>query len=61
MNAVAGLGLGLAEVAMDTSTLFGKLTADVPVSDGHVTLGDAPGAGFERIAVYPEIFGSLLN
>jgi L-alanine-DL-glutamate epimerase-like enolase superfamily enzyme len=61
MNAVAGLGLGLAEVAMDTSTMFGKLTADVPVSDGHVTLGDAPGAGFERIAVYPEIFGSLLN
>ena len=61
MNAVAGLGLGLAEVAMDTSTLFGKLTAHVPVSDGTVTLPDAPGAGFEKIPIFSEIFGGLLN
>lgn len=61
MNTVAGLGLGLAEVAMDTTTLFGKLTAGVPVGDGTATLSDAPGAGFEQIAVFPEVFGSLLN
>ncbi len=56
MNAVAGLGLGLAEVAMDTSTLFGRLTAHVPVSDGTATLSDAPGAGFETA---PDVFRNL--
>jgi L-alanine-DL-glutamate epimerase-like enolase superfamily enzyme len=61
MNAVAGLGLGLAEVAMDTSTLFGKLTASVPVSDGTVTLPGAPGTGFEQIPIFSEIFAGLLN
>lgn len=61
MNAVAGLGLGLAEVAMDISTLFGKLTAHVPVSDGTATLSDAPGAGFEQLPMFPEIFDGLLN
>jgi L-alanine-DL-glutamate epimerase-like enolase superfamily enzyme len=61
MNAVAGLGLGLAEVAMDTSTLFGKLTAGVPLSDGVATLPGEPGAGFEQISVFPEIFDGLLN
>ena len=61
MNAVAGLGLGLAEVAMDTSSLFGKLTSSVPVSDGIATLPDAPGAGFERMPVFSEVFGSLLH
>ena len=61
MNAVAGLGLGLAEVAMDTSTLFGQLTAGVPVSEGIATLPDAPGVGFEQIAIFAEVFGSLLN
>jgi L-alanine-DL-glutamate epimerase-like enolase superfamily enzyme len=61
MNAVAGLGLGLAEVAMDTSTLFGKLTANVPVSDGTATLSGAPGTGFEQIPIFSEIFGGLLN
>lgn len=61
MNAVAGLGLGLAEVAMDTSTLFGKLTAHVPVSDGTATLSDAPGVGFEQLPMFTEIFDGLLN
>ena len=61
MNAVAGLGLGLAEVAMDTSTLFGKLTAGVPVSDGAATLPDAPGAGFEQAAVFAQLFDGVLN
>jgi D(-)-tartrate dehydratase len=61
MNAVAGLGLGLAEVAMDTSTLFGRLTADTAVSDGVATLSDAAGSGFERIGAFSEIFGDLVN
>jgi len=61
MNAVAGLGLGLAEVAMDTSTLFGKLTAGVPLSDGVATLPSEPGTGFEQISVFSEVFGGLLN
>jgi L-alanine-DL-glutamate epimerase-like enolase superfamily enzyme len=61
INAVAGLGLGLAEVAMDTSTLFGKLTAGIAVSDGAATLPETPGAGLERIAGFAEIFGSLLH
>jgi D(-)-tartrate dehydratase len=61
MHAVAGLGLGLAEVAMDTSTLFGKLTARVALSDGAATLSDTPGTGFEQIDVFQEVFGGLLN
>jgi L-alanine-DL-glutamate epimerase-like enolase superfamily enzyme len=61
MSAVAGLGLGLAEVAMDTSTLFGKLTVGVSLSDGIATLPDAPGTGFEQLPVFSEVFGSLLN
>ena len=32
------------------STLFGKLTAGIPVNDGIATLPDAPGAGFEQIS-----------
>jgi L-alanine-DL-glutamate epimerase-like enolase superfamily enzyme len=61
MNVVAGLGLGLAEVAMDSSTLFGKLTAGIPVDDGLATLPEAPGVGFEQIPIFTEAFGGLLN
>jgi L-alanine-DL-glutamate epimerase-like enolase superfamily enzyme len=61
MNSVAGLGLGLAEVAMDNTTLFGKLTADVPVRDGVCTLPDAPGVGFERATVFAQLFDGVLN
>ncbi len=61
MNAVGGLGLGLAEVAMDTTTLFGKITAAVPVRDGVATLSDAPGAGFESAPAFAELFGGVLN
>jgi L-alanine-DL-glutamate epimerase-like enolase superfamily enzyme len=61
MNAVAGLGLGLAEVAMDTATLFGKITAGIPVSDGTATLSDAPGVGFEPAPVFAELFEGVLN
>jgi D(-)-tartrate dehydratase len=61
MHAVAGLGLGLAETAMDTATLFGKLTAGIAISDGRARLPDAPGAGFEAAPVFQELFGGLLN
>jgi D(-)-tartrate dehydratase len=61
MNAVAGLGLGLAEVAMDTTTLFGKLTAGVLVSEGVGALSDAPGTGFEQTSVFTELFDGVLN
>ena len=62
MNAVAGLGLGLAEVAMDTSTLFGKLTADVPVSDGVATLPERARHRIRADSDLPsEVFGGLLN
>jgi D(-)-tartrate dehydratase len=61
LNAVAGLGLGLAEVAMDTSTLFGKLTAGVGVHDGFAAPPSVPGTGFEQIPIFSDVFGSLLN
>jgi L-alanine-DL-glutamate epimerase-like enolase superfamily enzyme len=61
MNAVGGLGLGLAEVAMDTATLFGKITAGIPVCDGTATLSDAPGTGFESVPVFAELFDGVLN
>jgi D(-)-tartrate dehydratase len=61
MHSVAGLGLGLAETAMDTATLFGKLTAGIAISDGKARLPDTPGAGFEAAPVFRELFGELLN
>jgi len=61
INAVGGLGLGLAEMAMDQSALFGKLTAGIAVHDGEAALPDAPGAGFEAAPVFQEVFGGLLN
>ena len=53
MNAVGGLGLGLAETAMDTTTLFGELTAGIAISDGRASLPDTPGTGFEAAAGVP--------
>jgi D(-)-tartrate dehydratase len=61
MHAVAGLGLGLAETAMDTTTLFGRLTAGIAIGDGAARLPDAPGAGFEAAPVFQELFSGLLN
>jgi D(-)-tartrate dehydratase len=61
LHAVAGFGLGLAELAMDTTTLFGKLTSHVTLWEGKATLLEAAGAGFEASPVYSEIFGGLLN
>jgi len=61
LNAVAGMGLGLAEFAMDTATLFGKLTSHVAVCDGKASLPQAAGVGFEATPVFSEIFAGLLN
>lgn len=60
-NVVAGLGLGSGEAAMDETTLFGRVTSGLSVSEGLVTLPDAPGTGFEVSPVYQEIFSGLLN
>jgi len=60
-HCVAGLGLGLAEVAMDETTLFGQLTAEIPLDNGIGQLSDAPGAGFEALPVFSRVFGELLN
>jgi D(-)-tartrate dehydratase len=60
-HCVAGLGLGLAEVAMDETTLFGKLTADIAIDRGTAKLSDAPGVGFETLSVFPQIFSDILN
>ena len=60
-HCVAGLGLGLAEVAMDETTLFGRLTAELAIENGTATLPDAPGAGFEALSVFGEAFGGVLH
>jgi L-alanine-DL-glutamate epimerase-like enolase superfamily enzyme len=60
-NAVAGLGLGLAEAAMDTTSLFGRLTSGIEIAEGTARLPEAVGTGFEETSVYTEIFGELLN
>ena len=61
MHSVAGLGLGLAETAMDTATAFGRLTAGIAINDGKAKLPDAPGVGFETAPAFEELFGELLN
>jgi L-alanine-DL-glutamate epimerase-like enolase superfamily enzyme len=61
MHVVAGLGLGLAETAIDETGLFGKLTAEIPVADGRARLPDYPGTGLEASPAYTDIFAGLLN
>jgi D(-)-tartrate dehydratase len=61
MNVVAGLGLGLAETAIDEAGLFGRLTAEIPIADGRATLPDRPGTGLEASPVYADIFSGLLQ
>jgi D(-)-tartrate dehydratase len=60
-HCVAGLGLGLAEVAMDDTTPFGRLTSELLIDGGIATLSDAAGAGFESLTVFPEIFSGVLH
>jgi D(-)-tartrate dehydratase len=61
LHAVAGLGLGLAEFAMDDTTVFGKLTSGIAVCEGTATLPEAAGAGFEATPMFAQIFGALLK
>jgi L-alanine-DL-glutamate epimerase-like enolase superfamily enzyme len=60
-HCVAGLGLGLAEVALDETSLFGRLTSNMAIDGGTSTLPDAPGVGFEALPEFPEIFRSVLH
>lgn len=59
MHCAAGLGLGLAEVALSTTSLFGQITATVPIEGGVATLPAEPGVGFEALPVYDQLFGEV--
>jgi L-alanine-DL-glutamate epimerase-like enolase superfamily enzyme len=48
LNIAAGLGLGGNESYPDVFYPFNGFADDCPVVDGHVSLPDAPGIGFER-------------
>ena len=61
MHVVAGLGLGLAETAIDEAGLFGKLTAEIPIADGRARLPDHPGIGLEASPVFADIFSGMLQ
>ena len=49
------------EVAMDETTLFGRLTAELSIESGTGILPDAPGAGFETLSVFSDVFGGVLH
>lgn len=55
-HAVAGFGLGCAEIAIDETGLFGKLTSHLPIAGGRATLPDHPGAGLEASPAFAAIF-----
>lgn len=61
LHAVAGLGLGGFELAMDRTGLFGQLTAHLRLAEGHVLLPEAPGVGFEECPAFDAIFAPLLD
>ncbi|MAM67791.1 MAG: mandelate racemase [Rhodospirillaceae bacterium] len=46
-HAVAGLSLGAHEIAARPDFILGGLQEDVMVADGHATLSQTPGVGFE--------------
>jgi L-alanine-DL-glutamate epimerase-like enolase superfamily enzyme len=58
-HCVAGLGLGMAEAAPDTSLPYGGYWDGVRVAGGRVTIPDAPGAGYERKANLYALLESL--
>ncbi len=60
-HCVGGLGLGLAEVAIEQTSLFGSLTARFAVADGIASLPEAPGVGLETALPFAQIFDGLLN
>jgi L-alanine-DL-glutamate epimerase-like enolase superfamily enzyme len=55
-HCVAGLGLGMAEVAPDSGLPYGGLWSGVRVLDGTITLPELPGVGFEA---KPNLFALL--
>jgi D(-)-tartrate dehydratase len=60
-NVVAGLGLGMAETAIDESSMFGQITAAIAVDGGRATLPDHPGVGLEASPVFADVFSELLH
>jgi L-alanine-DL-glutamate epimerase-like enolase superfamily enzyme len=58
-HVVAGLGLGSHESAPDAARLYGGFWDGVPVVDGHITLTDHPGVGFEHKANLMSVFDQL--
>lgn len=60
-NVVAGLGLGGHEAAPNPATVFGGFPDDWPVVEGRVTLGEAPGVGFEGKANAYEVLSALVG
>jgi L-alanine-DL-glutamate epimerase-like enolase superfamily enzyme len=58
-HCVAGLGLGMAEAAPDTSLPYGGYWDGVRVAGGRVTIPDAPGAGYESKANLYALLESL--
>jgi L-alanine-DL-glutamate epimerase-like enolase superfamily enzyme len=61
MHAVAGLGLGMAEIALNTASLFGRITAGVPLQAGEALLPETPGVGFESSPVFSQLFSGLFG
>ena len=60
-NVVAGLGLGGHEAAPDPATVFGGFPKDWTVARGRLTLGEAPGVGFEAKANAYEVLSALVG
>ncbi len=60
LGVAGGLSLGGCESYPGVFQPFGGFADDTPVEDGHVRLGDAPGAGFERKAALHDLLRTLL-
>jgi L-alanine-DL-glutamate epimerase-like enolase superfamily enzyme len=61
LNAVAGLGLGLHETALDPQSLFGGYPEGMTVDAGFVQMTEAPGVGIEQHPRLHEVFSELLG
>ncbi len=60
LAAAGGLALGGCESYPGVFQPFGGFADDTPVEDGRVSLGDAPGAGFEHKAALAALLETLL-
>ena len=60
LSVAGGLSLGGCESYPGVFQPFGGFADDTPVEDGRVSLGDAPGAGFERKAALDTLLRTLL-